>query len=189
MLVSVSVHRRLGRRDENTSRHPIGTENHFDLDCAVPVRIVGAEGRYSYLAGETAEASDDSFRFTTTRTGGVLALTGRAGVRAGRFRPFGRAGLGLHRATLTTTQTLNDTTIVVDDVEQTVPGGTQILQMRTKGWAPVYGGGVEIWLSPSIGIYGEAQRIGLKGTDDRGSGIKTEDAVITAQIGLTIRFP
>lgn len=150
---------------------------------------VGAEGRYTYLGNETAKGSDDAFSFTTTREGGVIALTGRAGVRVGRFRPFGRAGLGLHRATLTTTQTTTDRTIVVDDVEQTVPGGTQTLQMRTKGWAPVYGGGVEIWLTPSIGIYGEGQRIGLKGTDDRGSGITTDDAAITVQVGLTIRLP
>jgi hypothetical protein len=151
--------------------------------------FVGAEARYSYLAKQTAEASDDAFQFTTTREGGVLAFTGRAGLRTGRFRPFGRAGIGLHRATLTTTQTLNDTTVVINDVEQTAPGGTQILQMRTRGWAPVYGGGVEVWLSPLIGIYGEVQRIGVKGTDDRGSGIKIEDAVITAQVGLAIRFP
>ena len=150
--------------------------------------FVGAEGRYSYLADETDEAAEDAFRFTTTREGGVVALTGRAGVRAGRLRPFGRAGLGLHRATLTTTQTTNDATIVVNNVEQTIPGGAQTLQMRTKGWAPVYGGGLEIWLSPSIGIYGEAQRMGLKGTDDRGSGITVEDTVITAQVGLTIRL-
>jgi hypothetical protein len=151
--------------------------------------FVGAEARYSYLGDEKVEASDDAFRFTTTREGGVVAFTGRAGVRTGRFRPFGRAGMGLHRATLTTTQTLNDTTVVINDVEQTVSGGTQILQMRTQGWAPVYGGGVEVWLSPIVGIYGEVQRVGLKGKDDRGADIEVDDAVITAQVGFIVRLP
>jgi hypothetical protein len=151
--------------------------------------FVGAEARYSNLGKQTAGASDDAFQFTTTREGGVLAFTGRAGFRTGRLRPFGRAGMSLHRATLTTTQTQNDRTVVIDDVTQTVPGGTQILQMRTRGWAPVYGGGAEVWLSPFIGLFGEVQRLELKGTDDRGSGIRIKDAVITAQVGVTVRIP
>ena len=151
--------------------------------------FVGAEARYGYLGDLEAEGSGDAFRFTTTREGGVLAFTGRAGVRIGRVRPYGRGGLGLHRATLTTTQTVNDSTVVIGGATQTVPGGTQILQVRTKGWAPVYGGGVEVWLSPFLGIYGEAQRIELKGDDDRGADIEIDDAVITAQVGLTVRFP
>lgn len=151
--------------------------------------FVAAEAQYIYLGKQTAGASDEAFQFTTTREGGALAFTGRAGFRAGRLRPFGRAGMSLHRATLTTTQTLNDTAVVIDDVTQTVPGGTQILQMRTRGWAPVYGGGLEVWLAPFAGIYGEVQRIGLKGTDDRGSGIRIEDAAITVQAGFTIRLP
>jgi hypothetical protein len=151
--------------------------------------FVGAEARYSYLGALEAEASGDAFQFTTVREGGVLSFTGRAGFRKGRVRPFGRGGLSVHRATLTTTQTVNATTVVVDGVTQTVPGGTQILQMRTRGWAPVYGGGVEIWMSPLIGIYGEAQRLGLKGNDDRGADIEIDDAVITVQVGVTVRFP
>jgi hypothetical protein len=151
--------------------------------------FVAAEARYINLGTQTAEASDDAFRFTTTREGGAIAFTGRAGVRANRLRPFGYAGMSLHRATLTTTQTLNDTTVVIDDVTQTIPGGTQVLQMRTRGWAPVYGGGLEVWLKPFAGIYGEVQWIGLKGTDDRGSGIKIDDAAVSVQVGFTIRFP
>lgn len=149
----------------------------------------GAEARYGYLGNQKATATNDAFRFTTTREGGLLSFAARAGGRIGRVRPFGRGGLGLSRTTLTTTQTVNETSVVIDGVTQTIPGGTQILQGRMRGWAPVYGGGVEIWLSPIIGIYGEAQRIGLKGKDDRDADIEIDDAVITAQVGLTVRFP
>jgi hypothetical protein len=83
---------------------------------------------------------------------------------------------------------VDETTVVIDGATQTVAGGTQILQTRTRGWAPVYGGGVEIWLSPLVGIYGEAQRIGLKGKDDRDADIDIDDAVITVQVGVTVRF-
>lgn len=150
--------------------------------------VFGVDGRYTYFASEKAEGSGTGFQFTTTREGGVAAFTGRAGVRGGRFRPFGRAGFGLYRATLTTTQTVDATTVTIDGVEQAVPGGTQTIQMRTKGWAPVYGGGLEIWLSPRIAILGEAQRIGLKGADERNTPFEVDDAVITATGGITIRF-
>jgi hypothetical protein len=151
-------------------------------------KFVAAEARYAYLGNLEAQATEDTFRFTTTREGGVLSFSGRGGVQVGRVRPFGRAGLSLHRATLTTTQTLDDSTVVIDGVSQTVPGGTQVFQVRTRGWAPVYGGGVEVWLSPVVGIYGEMQRIGLKGSDDRGADIDIDDALVTIQGGLTVRF-
>jgi hypothetical protein len=150
--------------------------------------FVAAEARYNYLGDHQAEASTEAFRFTTTREGGVLAFTGRGGFRVGRVRPFGRGGLSLHRATLTTTQTMNETTVVVDGVTQTIPGGTQVFQSRTRGWAPVYGGGAEIWLSSVVGIYGEVQRIGLKGSDDRSADIDIDDAEVTVQAGVTVRF-
>jgi hypothetical protein len=151
--------------------------------------FVAAEARYNYLGESEAEGSANTFGFTTTREGGVLALAARAGVRVGRVRPFGRAGMSFHKATVTTTQTVNETTVTIDGATQTVPGGTQIIQMRTSGWAPVYGGGAEIWLSQRIGIYGEVQRLGLKGADDRGAEIEIDDAVTTVQAGVTIRFP
>jgi opacity protein-like surface antigen len=151
--------------------------------------FIAAEARYGHLGDHTATGSGDTFNFTTTREGGVLAFTGRAGFRIGRLRPFGRAGMGLHRATVTTAQTQNDTTVTVNGVAQTVAGGTQIIQMRTRGWAPVYGGGAEVWISPRIGVFGDVQGIGLKGTDDRGSGIEIDDRVLTVQIGFAIRFP
>ena len=149
----------------------------------------GAEARYGYLGKLQVDASTDAFKFTTTREGGVLSFTGRAGFRKSRVRPFARGGLSLSRLTLTTTETVNETSVVIDGVTQTVPAGTQILQLRAKGWAPVYGGGVEVWLSPRIGIYGDVQRIGLKGKDDRDADIHIDDAVITAQGGVTVRFP
>jgi hypothetical protein len=151
--------------------------------------FVAAEARYNYLGDHEAAASGNAFRFTTTREGGVLAFTGRGGVRLGRVRPFGRAGMSFHSATLTTTQTVDATSVVIDGVTQTVPGGTQILQSRTTGWAPVYGGGAEIWLSSIVGIFGEFQRIELKGSDDRGADIEINDAEQTIQAGVTVRFP
>lgn len=137
--------------------------------------FLGVEGRYGYLGKLTAVSAGSDPQFSTTREGGFLAVAGRAGLRKGRFRPFGRAGLSLGRATLTTTQTIGD--------------GTQTLQMRARGWAPVFGGGVEIWLSPRLGLFADGQRLGLKGKDEGDSGATMNDTLLTAQVGLAVRFP
>ena len=151
--------------------------------------FVAAEARYNYLGEHQANASPAGYGFTTTREGAVLAFTGRGGVRLGKVRPFGRAGLAYHTATVSTTQTVDGTAIVVDGVTQTIPGGTQVIQSRTSGWAPVYGGGAEIWLSQFFAIFGEMQRIELKGPDDRGADIEIDDAELNVQVGVTIRIP
>ena len=151
--------------------------------------FVAAEARFGHLGKARADGSAAGFRFNTSREGGVISLTGRAGVQAGRLRPFGRGGFNYHRATFTTVQTHEETTITVGGVEQIVPGGTQTLQYRTGGWAPVYGGGLEVWLTPVFGFYGDVQRIDLKGNDLAGTPLRLDDAVITAQVGLTFRIP
>ena len=134
----------------------------------------GAEGRYGYLGKLTVDAKESGYDFSTTREGGYLAFAGRAGFRKGRFRPFGRAGMSLSRATVTTTQT-------VDDSKQT-------FEMRARGWAPVYGAGLEVWLKPRFGLYFDGQYLGLKGKDERDSGIEADDRLLTAQVGVTFRL-
>ena len=134
----------------------------------------GAEGRYGYLGKLKVTANETGYQFSTTRESGFLSVAGRAGFRKGRFRPFGRAGMSLGRATVTTIETIGE--------------NTETLAMRARGWAPVYGGGVEVWLSPRLGVFADAQRLGLKGKDERDSGIELNDTLLTAQAGLTLRL-
>jgi hypothetical protein len=134
----------------------------------------GVEGRYGYLGKVTATGNETDFQFSTTRESGFLAVAGRAGLHKGRFRPFGRAGMSFDRTTLTTKQTMGES--------------METLAMRARGWAPVFGGGLEFSLSPRFGLYVDAQRLGLKGKDEQGSGIEVDDTLLTAQAGLTIRF-
>jgi len=135
----------------------------------------GAEGRYGYLGKLTATADQSDLKFSTTREAGFLSLAGRAGFRKGRFRPFGYGGMSFDRATVTTTQTTGE--------------GTQTLAMRARGWAPVFGAGVEVWLSPRFGIYADGQRLGLKGKDEHDSPLELDDTQLTVLAGLTVRLP
>jgi hypothetical protein len=134
----------------------------------------GAEGRYGYLGKVTASGTETDFKFSTTREADYFALSGRAGIRKGRFRPFGRAGMSFDRATVTTTQTMGES--------------SETLAVRARGWAPVFGGGLEVWLSPRFGLFVDAQRLGLKGKDEKGSAIEVDDTLLTAQAGLTVRL-
>jgi hypothetical protein len=151
---------------------------------------VGVEARYAHFGDQSVNGSGTGFRFSTAREGGLVAFGGRAGVRMGpRFRAFGSGGLTYHRATHSTTETIDDTTVTVDGQTRAVPGGTQLFQMRTRGWAPAYGGGLEFWLSERLGIYGEAQRTELKGTDEADTGLRHDDVLLTLHVGVTLRFP
>jgi len=171
----------------------LGTALHFDeqacgtVTCSwnVPIQFgggvgwwfndfFGVEGRYGYLGTLTATANESDFQFSTTREAGFLSVAGRAGLRKGRFRPFGRAGMSLDRTTQTTTQTMGDS--------------TETLAVRARGWAPVFGGGLEVWLSPRLGLFADAQRLGFKSKDERDSPIDINDTLFTAQAGVTVRL-
>jgi hypothetical protein len=128
------------------------------------LQYVGAEAAYVRPRQMTAEGSGERFRFDNNVNGGVLVFSGKGGFPIGRVRLFGTLGAAYHRATFTTRQTIDEATIA--GTSQIVPGGTTTLQWRTQGWAPAFGGGVEVWLSSSIGIFGEVSRLGLKGSDE-----------------------
>ena len=54
---------------------------------------------------------------------------------------------------------------------------------------PVFGAGLEIWLTPRLGLLFDGQYLGLKGKDERDSGIDVlDDKLLTAQAGVTIRL-
>jgi len=134
----------------------------------------GAEGRYGYLGKITARAQETDYQFSTTRESSYLAASGRAGLHKGRFRPFGRAGMSFGRTTETTTQTMGES--------------KETLAVRARGWAPVFGGGLEVWLSPRLGLFADAQRLGFKSKDERDSPIEINDTLFTAQAGVTVRL-
>ena len=135
-------------------------------------QYAAVEVTYMRPSAIDANGSAERFRFDSDIDGGLLVVAGKGGFPIGRVRLFGTLGVDRHRATFTTHETIDDTT---------TPGGTTTLQWRTEGWAPVFGGGVEVWLTSSIGIYGEFARLGLKGAED-GVGEAEIDKTMTALI-------
>lgn len=151
--------------------------------------FVAVEGRYEYLGKAEASGSGDRFRFDSTREGGLFSAAGKAGPRFGRFRPYGRGGVNYHRATLTTRQSVDDVVAGVGGATQTLRGGTQTYQVRTEGWGPVFGGGLEVWISPRFAIFGEGERTALVGEDTRGGEAEIDDAIVSVKAGVAFRLP
>ena len=144
-------------------------------------QYVGAEASYVRPSRIDVTGSGDRFRFDSDMDGGLVVFAAKGGVPIGRIRLFGTIGVDRHRATFTTHETIDDTTTTIAGVSQTIPGGTTTLQWRTEGWGAVFGGGVELWFTTSIGIYGEVARLQLKGTED-GVGEAQTDKMKTALV-------
>ena len=139
-----------------------------------PSRYIGLEVSLLRPGRMTAEGSGDAFEFNSDMDGGLLLFAGKVGVPIGRVRPFGMGGMNFHRATFTTVQTINES--------------SQTFQWRSEGWGHAFGGGVEVWLSSRVGIYGELTRLALKGDDVGGGEARTDAEMTSIVVGLRVRL-
>jgi hypothetical protein len=145
---------------------------------------------FSYLKPVNAATagSDSTFSFTSTLVPQIVTLGGKIGIPAGRARIYGEIGADYTWATLTTAEAIGDHTVVVDGVVQTVPGGTQTFVLKTAGWGWTFGGGLEVWMKRSVGLYAEAGRVRLKGTSTDGGEGSLDENLTYAVAGLRFRL-
>ena len=146
---------------------------------------------FNYLkpARVTIRGSGDTFRFTSDFDADIFTMAGKVGIPVGRTRIFGQVGMNYQSATFSTSQTNDDvTTTTAGGVTLTVKGGTQTFELKTKGWGWSFGGGVEVWLARRFGIYAEASRLRLKGSEiDDGDGL-LEDYSKVLIVGARVRI-
>jgi hypothetical protein len=122
---------------------------------------LAAEAAYIRPAEVNADGTGNTFRFNSEFESNVFTVVGKGGIPWGHARLYGLVGGTYHRAKRTTTNTITNLT----------PNETQTLELRTGGWGWVLGGGVEVWLTPAVAIFGEADTAGLNGSsrdDDEG---------------------
>lgn len=151
-------------------------------------RFVAAEAQYIAPANATVIGSDTALHFNSSLDARLLTLAGLVGGPVGRIKLYGRAGVNRHRAIFSTTQTVDDGSVVVGDATITTPGGTQTLEQRTAGWGYVFGGGGEGWVSKWVAIYADLNRASLKGTSIDVSKTPFSDAVWVAQAGVRVHI-
>jgi hypothetical protein len=127
--------------------------------------FAAAEAQFVDRANAKVQGTDTNLQFNSSLETRLLTMAGVVAAPLGRVRLYGRAGMNRHRATLRTTQTISDTSVTTDAGTQTIAGGTQTLEIRTAGWGYLFGGGGEVWLSERVAIYGDLNRVKIKGND------------------------
>jgi len=151
-------------------------------------KFAAAHVSYVRPADVTAVGSGDTYRFDSTLESRMLLLGGKLGGVAGPARIYGVGGVVYHEAVSTTHQTINDTTVVVDGVPQTIPGGTQTYAQKTQGWSWFVGGGVEGWFINRLAVYGELVTPKVKGAPTTGGEGGIDDRAWIVVAGVRVRI-
>jgi hypothetical protein len=150
--------------------------------------FLAAEASFLRPAKLTVTGSGSNFDFDTTLDVEVFNIVGKVGIPAGPMRFYGQFGGAYHRAVFSTRQTVDDATITVDGVDQTIPGGTQTFALETAGWGMTFGGGAEAWINRYLAAYGEINRTQIKGSPkDDGEGTM-DDGLTTFMFGVRLRL-
>ena len=148
----------------------------------------GIEGGFLKPSSAKATGEESTYSYESTLDAQVITAALLVGVPVGPVRFYARGGATHHRATFHTTQTIETRTLTIDGVQQTIPGGTQELELRTAGWGWLFGGGLEGWLSRRVALYGEANYGSLKGgARDDGEG-ELDERISTIRFGLRVRL-
>lgn len=137
--------------------------------------VLGIQAGYLRSSNPTATGSGDGYSFTSSRQTEVATVTAMVGGSVGGIRIYGRGGGNYHRATLSTTETI--------DIS-----GTQSLELKTAGWGWVAAGGVEIWLKPFVGIYVDGGVDKLMGNAVGGAEGSMSEQLVFANVGLRLHI-
>ena len=148
--------------------------------------FLAAEVQYVNPSKGVVSGSDTNLRFDSSLEAPLVSVAGVVGRAIGPVRLYGRAGVNRHRATLHTTQTVDETSVTTEQGTQTIRGGTQTLDLETEGWGLVFGGGTEVWLSPRAALYGDLTRASLKGNATAIPEGTIDDNAWLVQVGVRI---
>jgi hypothetical protein len=149
---------------------------------------IAATGSYFRPADLKTTGSGDRFKFTSTMQTEVATAGGKVGFPAGRTRIYGHAGGLFTRAIVETDQTVDPLTVTVDGVDVTVPGGNVKYNFEARGWGWFLGGGLEVWITSSVGLYGEFDRSILKGKATKKEEGTIDDAMNSVVGGVKIKL-
>ena len=149
--------------------------------------FLGAQITFAKPARASAFGGGDTFHFDSTLDSRLVTVAATAGVPVGAVRFYGLGGANYHRATFVTNETINDASVVVNNVTQTIKGGTQTFEHRTEGWNWMFGGGLEAWITKSVGFYAEMQETRLKATDVGATEGGIDDRLLLIVVGARVR--
>jgi hypothetical protein len=147
--------------------------------------FLGVEASYLRPGSGAVRSAALAFSADSTLDTRVLTVAGKVGVVEGRARVYGTVGANRHSGAFQTTE-LVESVVSGDDGGLATVSGEWASGFRTRGWGWLLGGGVEVWMTPRIGIYAEFGRVALKGASiDGGEGV-LDDKLTVAAAGLRI---
>jgi hypothetical protein len=150
--------------------------------------FLAASVSYFKPANAATAGTGSTYSFTSALALQVVTISGKVALPVGRVRIYAEAGADYNWTMLTTSETIAAEIITVNDVTVTVPGGTQTFELKTAGWGWMVGGGIEMWLKRSLGIYVEFGRARLKGTSSGGGEGLLDENVTFVVTGLRFRL-
>lgn len=151
-------------------------------------RFLGAEAAYIRPDNLKVKGSGDTYRFDSSIDAHILTISGKLGAPLGPTRVYGRAGANYHRAKTLGSDTIDDRTVTVDGVDQTIKGGTQKSELKTDGWGWLYGGGLEIWVANSTALYFDLDFARLRGKETKGGDGRLNDRLTMFFAGLRVHI-
>jgi len=151
-------------------------------------QILGAEVSYVKPGRVTASGAGSGFVFNTALETDVVTLVGKIGIPVRFARVYAFGGATHHWATSTTTETLADQTVTVDDEPVVIPGGTQVFTLNTKGWSWLFGGGAEFWAAPRFAIFTDLTYLKLKGDNADGGESGLDERAILFLAGARFKL-
>lgn len=150
--------------------------------------FLGAQITLAKPGDQRAFGSGSTFQFSSTLDSRLVTIAGIGAVPVGAVRLYGLGGTNYHRATFATSETISDPTLVVLNSPQRIEGGTQTFEHRTEGWSWLFGGGLEAWVTKSVGFYGEMQHARLKAPDVGSSEGGIDDHLTLIVFGARVRL-
>jgi len=150
---------------------------------------LAAEGTYVRFDKLTARATGTTFNFDSDLDSGTITIAGIGAYPAGKVTIYGKGGTNYHGATSTVRETIFDDVNTVNGETQLVAGGSQVLQTRTGGWGWLFAGGVDVWVTKPVAIYGEVGRLLINGSSTRGGEGNISDPVTYVVVGAKVRMP
>ena len=137
-------------------------------------RWVAGTASYFRPPRVTAKGNGSTYSFDSALEPNVLIFGGRLGIPIGPVRITGLIGTTFQDATLTTHETINN--------------ASQVFVVETRGWGWTWSGGLEIWTSSWLAIYGEAGFGTLKGTSTTGGEVLFDDRLRHVTVGGRVKI-
>ncbi len=148
-------------------------------------QYIGVEGAFVKSSPVKASASPGTYTFSSDLNTQIVTVAGKVGAPYGPARFYAKGGVTYERSAFTTDETILATT---DQAGNAVPERSITLVSRMEGWGYVVGGGIEMWVNKTAGVFVEGGRLKLNGHAIDTGEASLDSGVFYVQIGLTIHF-